>query len=380
MLNLVADEYATTRLWEYILLAPFHAPEWIRASQQPPTNAQLTLRRVDYIIEHMELDGMGGVPQKVLFMEAKRHAAGAFQTKECEIQAWGACQAYSLHEGGGRPCWYQTCIGTATRLWIYNPWKDEAIAFLPGAYNLGDLNMYLDIAEYGEAIIRALAYISNHHTPPDKFLRKSAPSISSSDPSSEPAQSPTTASRNALRTLASGQNQIPLDPQHWIHVEITRDDGSFLHGRCNNGDQFSAPNDASSWRVQTGPNREGCYVYIQPVTRAVFWTATLVPTQGQVHPGPDQWQGEELDIPVAGPSGSNAASGNQETRGTMIRVQATKKPGPTRDTTFWGFTDRFGNMRWEKSTRWKSDVYEGENVMVYQSKTGTRYFFIKDGR
>lgn len=202
----VADEHATTRLWEYLLRMPFDGLEWVRSSQQPPTSAVNSLRRVDYIIEHVDMDG--GHVTKVLFMEAKRYGAEERDVRECEMQAWEAAMVYSLHEGGGRPCWFQTCIGTSSRLWIYDPQHEHPIAFLPGAFSLARLDHHLDVTEYGEDILKALRYIAKHHRPPAKFLEQSSPLISSPGASSEVAQSPGTASRAALKTLTAGQTQI----------------------------------------------------------------------------------------------------------------------------------------------------------------------------
>lgn len=352
----VRDEFATTRLWEYIIQQAFEGLEWVRASQQPPTTAVHSLRRVDYIVEYIHMQS--GAVMQVLFIEAKKHGATETDIRQCESQAWEACMTHSINEGGMRPVWYQTCIGTTSRLWIYDPWREDPIAFLPGQHSLGHLDHYLDISEHGTQIMYALKYISNHREPPAKFLA-SSPLVSSDGSSSEPAQSPTTATREALTNRAAGQTQIPLHQNHWVHIKIMSDNGGSLYGRSDDGFELRTSKDA--WIVQKGKQREGCYVHIHPQTKQAYWTETLEPSQLQ----PDLGQ-----IPVTSePSSSKAARRDPEW--VHVRVQiVTHITRPDE----WIFKDVNNKTRKTLKPEWEKERYEGKDVHVFHSKKASYYW------
>lgn len=105
-----------------------------RASQQPASIEKHELRRVDLIVEKINLEN--GMARKVLMMEAKKHGATKAEILECEAQGWESamtCSLFGSHPTGV-PVWYQTCIGTRTRLWIYDPASELPVPFLPGVF------------------------------------------------------------------------------------------------------------------------------------------------------------------------------------------------------------------------------------------------------
>lgn len=303
----VYDEFATTRLWEYLLREPFNKPEWVWASQQPPYDPK-ALRRVDLILEHIALDGSSS--QKVLMMEAKKHGATEGEIRKCEGQAWEAAFDFSLNQKDQdlRPVWYQTCVGTTTRFWICNPTSDFPIQFLPGVFGLENLNEYIDIETYGNEIMDAFNYIRRHRVPPPKHLSQRPPSESSSGPSSEPPQSPSSAARTNLNIAAAARNPIPLHPNHWTYIEITHakiteDDVIILVGSSKDGQLLETVEE--DWRPQfipSGNQRVGYFAYIEKKTQQVYWTWKLMPpeealSQAGVQQNPRAFKGTE-----AGPS------------------------------------------------------------------------------
>jgi hypothetical protein len=64
-------------------------------------------------------------------MEAKKLGATETEIRVGEVQAWQAAFKCSLYEGG-HLIWYMTCIGTAARIWIYDPTSEFPIPFLQG--------------------------------------------------------------------------------------------------------------------------------------------------------------------------------------------------------------------------------------------------------
>lgn len=172
-------------------------------------------------------------------------------------------------------------------------------SFSTGAYGLGHLDEheYLDIAQYGEKIIKECEYIKRNHQPPERYLSQQSPSSSSTGALSEPATSPTSAGRNALRQEASGETDLPLDPQYWKWAKILGNYGSNVSWQAEDGQRFNTPR--NDWKIKPRDHegkQEGYFVYIQPNTHDVYWNWTLQ-AETQEDPGPPKV--------VAGPSSAN---------------------------------------------------------------------------
>lgn len=265
----VHDEWATTKLWEYLFNKKYFSDdEWIVASQQPPSRAYPSLRRVDLIIQYHPLGNR--VWETVLFLEAKRNAARETDIAECETQAWRA--GLEIHSTEGqRPVWFMTAIGPTFRVWIYDPATDLPVPVLPGCLGIDHEDDYLDIdnAENSKALREAFRSIKRHHIPPQKFLAHSTPIVSSDQGGSSSPPAP------PLEVLASAAKApIPLAENSWIYAHTVQSDESSVTSRLASGAELtSLPTD---WQPQYKDNIP-CLTYITP-GRNVFWTYTLDPS------------------------------------------------------------------------------------------------------
>lgn len=276
----VQGEYATKRLWQYLLRAPFPEKEWVISSEQPPSyTARPELkRRVDLVVEHMDLSGQ---PQtKVLFMELKKHNAPEQDIRECESQCFDAAFTFNVWDRQNKPhrsIWLQACIGTTTRFWVYNTDQESAegsFPFLPGAFGLQGHDGYIDVHEHSALILEAYSYIRSHKVPPSKFLVFTAPSLS---PEQEPPPPlPETASSSApqVMDMSDVQGQIPLAQNLWLYVEVYKKEGDKINVRTQSGTRIRT--DSSRWIQQfrqEGNLARPCFAYIGK--DGVYWTWNL---------------------------------------------------------------------------------------------------------
>ncbi|RSL83311.1 hypothetical protein CDV31_016844 [Fusarium ambrosium] len=82
-------EWATTKFWEYVFKQNvFGSRHWAIASQQPPTDDENDLRRVDLVVENID-DNENSTA--LLLMEAKRANVTLDLIDEVEYQAFTAC-------------------------------------------------------------------------------------------------------------------------------------------------------------------------------------------------------------------------------------------------------------------------------------------------
>ncbi|KAF4470384.1 hypothetical protein FALBO_2719 [Fusarium albosuccineum] len=166
-------EWATTKFWEYIFKQNvFGSRHWAIASQQPPTDDEDDLRRVDLVVENID-DNANSTT--LLFMEAKRANVSLDQIDVVEYQAFTACCAHLYHTG--RPSiWAMTCVGSKTRLWAYKYNDDYMTAFWPSGDGLSARGEYAEYSTHGQEILRQLEYIKYNPIPGlDVFQRPPSP-------------------------------------------------------------------------------------------------------------------------------------------------------------------------------------------------------------
>lgn len=271
------DEFATTQLWEYILRTVFHSSDRVLSSQQPPSYEKESLRRVDFVVKFMDEDVRE--ERSVLFMEAKKAGAAQADISTAETQAYDAAMGYSVWDGKGTSVWAQTCIGTSIRFWIYDPASSFLEPFLPGSFDLGHLDEYLDVEIYADEIKRAMSYIAKHHIPPAKFLSKQTPPITTASysPSVSPEDIPSPA-RAYSQASSSVRGQIPLTLGSWVQVNIKEAVRDTLVGCTMDGVEITFKKDI--WKPQKidyeGSSRP-CWAYI--LGRDVYWTWTRDPAR-----------------------------------------------------------------------------------------------------
>jgi hypothetical protein len=132
-------EWATTRLWEYIFKEEvFKGKMWSIASQQPPTDEDGDLRRVDLVPEHSDDNGAWA---RVLFFEAKCANATPSDLETVEFQAFTACCAY-LHYVGKQSVWAVTAFAGKARLWAYRAGNDYLTPWVPKGDAIGAPDEY----------------------------------------------------------------------------------------------------------------------------------------------------------------------------------------------------------------------------------------------
>lgn len=262
----VRDEYATTRLWEYLLNKKyFYQQEWILSSQQPPSYALRSLRRVDLVIEHHNLNRRED-RKVVVFVEGKKHGAVNDDIVTCEGQLFGAAAEMTTAERK-QPVWLMSVIGTRFQLMIYDPASMFTVPFLPGCFALVEsVSSYLDIddRQHSNALHGAFRYIRNNHIPPQKFLNGSSPSVSTQPSGSSPPPP-------SFETLASGAKALPpLDPSHWIFIDNFKAEGLGFFASCL-PDGTEIVTQPQMWTPTMFYN-EPCSIYTDAQTRDVFYT------------------------------------------------------------------------------------------------------------
>ncbi|KAL2887286.1 hypothetical protein HOO65_050407 [Ceratocystis lukuohia] len=161
-------EWATTRFWEYVFKqVAFVGPDWIIASQQPPTRRHDDRRRVDLKLELINQF----FHQPLLFIEAKRSDESLTYFDDVEAQAYNACMAH-LVETGQKTVWAMTCVGTKTRLWAVYHKNDYMKAFWPPGNGLSDPEEYADYEFQEHEILYYLDYMKNNIVPDGKIFRQ----------------------------------------------------------------------------------------------------------------------------------------------------------------------------------------------------------------
>nr|CEG03536.1 unnamed protein product [Fusarium acuminatum CS5907] len=166
-------EWATTKFWEYVFKENvFGSSRWAIASQQPPTDDENDLRRVDLVVENIDENGNSAT---LLFMEAKKANVTLDQIDVVEYQAFTACCAHLSYTR--RSCiWAMTCVGSKTRLWAYRSNDDYLTPFWPLGDGLSDRAEYLEYSVHGEEILRKLNFIKKNPMPGlDVFERPPSP-------------------------------------------------------------------------------------------------------------------------------------------------------------------------------------------------------------
>ncbi|KAF8855021.1 hypothetical protein BDZ45DRAFT_21970 [Acephala macrosclerotiorum] len=168
------NEWATTRLWEYILRAQvFIGPTWAISSQQPPGNEEGNQRRVDIVIEHWDdTDGW----MQWMFVEAKLAGATPEEVASAEQQAFTASVAYTHYYDVPRVC-SMTCFGGKAKLWLYAG-ADYLEPFVPPESDgLGVREEYVDVhSTDGYQILVGLEFIRDHRVPAPTLQSTSSPS------------------------------------------------------------------------------------------------------------------------------------------------------------------------------------------------------------
>ncbi|KAJ4186648.1 hypothetical protein FSOLCH5_014487 [Fusarium solani] len=166
-------EWATTKFWEYVFKQNvFGSRHWAIASQQPPTDDENDLRRVDLVVENID-DNENSTT--LLFMEAKRANVTLDLIDEVEYQAFTACCAHLYYTR--RPSiWAMTCVGSKTRLWAYKINDDYMTPFWPSGDGLSARGEYAEFSTQGQEILRRLNFIKHNPIPgSDIFQRPPSP-------------------------------------------------------------------------------------------------------------------------------------------------------------------------------------------------------------
>ncbi|KAF9767413.1 hypothetical protein IL306_000036 [Fusarium sp. DS 682] len=166
-------EWATTKFWEYVFKENvFGSRHWAIASQQPPTDDENDLRRVDLVVENIDDNENSTI---LLFMEAKRANVTLDQIDVVEYQAFTACCAHLSYTR--RSCiWAMTCVGSKTRLWAYRFNDDYLTPFWPLGDGLSARAEYVEYSTHGNEILRKLNFIKKNPMPgPDVFERPPSP-------------------------------------------------------------------------------------------------------------------------------------------------------------------------------------------------------------
>ncbi|KAF8847846.1 hypothetical protein BDZ45DRAFT_681625 [Acephala macrosclerotiorum] len=157
-------EYAAAEFWQYALKEHyFKGPEWSIAPEQPPTEAEGDLRRVDKIIKRFR--STSSYFRGVVLVELKRQSATQKDIDEVEYQAFTACCAF-LHYYRLDTVWAMTAVGTAARIWFYNRGETYLTPFIPPSQALGARSDYIE-ANSPEAnqLSAAFRHINKHNSP-----------------------------------------------------------------------------------------------------------------------------------------------------------------------------------------------------------------------
>lgn len=373
----IFDEWAATRLWEYIIRRYFDGNEFVVSSQQPPyVDTPTTLRRVDLIVEHVS--SVTGYSQTLLFFEAKKHGASRDEVMKCETQAWEAASSYYIQNNLSHAVWYLTAVGTTYRVWIMDPRNESPVPFLPGVFSFENIHDYLDVDDWGRTLIKAFHYIQQHPAPPDKLMEETCPSptVSSDQAMSSPSPMPEAAA-------AAARNPIPLREDLWVEATVVHKDASKTISKVGNGETFESL--LGDWQPRYKSDGSLCYTYIDPATKFVYWTYTLEPE------APSAWQspasgakpsGHQFSFepgPSGGPSHAQAGrgEGSSSTHGKKlvnVRVRVIEHVTSKDE---WQFENARRSRQTTLRTQWKrrpdlnlgsSWVYETGNHIYYTTQ------------
>lgn len=385
----IHDEWATTRLWEYIMQHYFHEDEFVVSSQQPPyVGFPTPLRRVDLIVEH--ISSTTGDSYTILMMEAKKHGATETDILECETQAWEAAYSYSIRQPEIRFVWFVTVVGTTYRVWIMDPRvnRDHPVAVLPGVHALGHLDEYLDLEPWGRNLAQMLRFIRSNHTPPKEYVdqNKTPSPASSNQEMSSPPPIPEAAA-------AAAKAPIPLSEEFWIQVVITHRSAGRLVGRLNNGAELESSEE--DWTPRYRSDYSVCYTYMEQTSQNVYWTPTLEPFESH-EPLPQQnvveeeqlytevsqtGPGQDQSLYTSGLPGSSGQVQNEvrvatssrknEKRLREVQVKVIKK---TWGKDIWQFEDARRLIQEPERTQWKRQVIPGiGRFWAYEGNSHTYY-------
>lgn len=158
-------EWATTRFWEHIIRSFFAANKgWVLSSQQPPTDEDANLRRVELALDQWK--GKAQPMRRVFFFEGKKHGASATEIDNVEVQIYDACMDHLLHSR--REYMYaMTAIGTRARFWIVHVDDQYPTPWVPKGDHLGDKSEYIEAhSSEGSSIEAALRHMKSHGVMP----------------------------------------------------------------------------------------------------------------------------------------------------------------------------------------------------------------------
>lgn len=379
----IHDEWATTRLWEYLIQRSFRDEEFVISSQQPPyIDSPAPLRRVDLIIEH--ISSTTGQQSTVFIVEAKKHGAKEEDIRQCEGQAWQAANSFVIQMNYSRPVWYLTAIGTTYRIWIMDPRTEFPVYFLPGVFSLGDIDGYLDVDTHGKDLIKAFRYIQKNLVPPEKYILQASPAASSDQVMSSSPPVPEAAA-------AAARAPVPLREDLWILVTITHNDGLRVFGRVDNNEFESRSED---WQLRYKQDKSLCYTYIQPGTQKVYWAPRLDsdvllahqnPISEEQPPDKGSWTRsvplQDRSSPVAEDSGSYSHTDRGEGSSSMpteprkanwVEVKITVIPHSTSKDE-WVFKDVRGSQKKVPRNEWEHTSVNGKGAWFW--KRGHHYYY-----
>lgn len=171
-------EWATTKFWEHIIRPWYPAKEkWVIASQQPPTDKDVNLRRVELVVD--KWIGTSQLMHRLFIFEAKKHSASVTEIDELEHQAYNASVAH-LHYSSREQLYAMTVIGTRARLWVVDTVETYLIPWIPEDIGLSEKTEYIKAHSTGGHLIEdGFRYMKKHEEMPAKklkALRKNLPS------------------------------------------------------------------------------------------------------------------------------------------------------------------------------------------------------------
>ncbi|KIH92479.1 hypothetical protein SPBR_03028 [Sporothrix brasiliensis 5110] len=314
-------EWATTRFWEYFLnCIVFNQDEWAASSQQPPSHVPGVSRRVDSVVEHIDL--ATGISSTVLFVEMKRAAASQTELTGCEHQAFTAGCEFSIDTNLSR-VWAMTCIGSQARLWIVGKNRDYLIPYFLITHGKAERAEYVEVSGTGGIqLLHCLNYIKSYSYPPSDVVEQLLAS-SSSDDSSYPMDDSSNEPESPEVSAPTPAHTVDPFTLHGGDTTITGDNGD-----------------------ETTP-----YQYLDPITQ--------------------DWSGVVGDTPVTtGVAGIEAEAEAEEQ--AWVKVSLRKISHITRRDEFT-FPAVDGKVRSTDRGDWDKVIYKNKNAWFIRYR-GTYYY------
>lgn len=198
-------EWGTTRLWEHKVHKEFPAGEdWIVASQQPPTDEDGNLRRVDLVVDKWKRENY---THRLFIFEAKKKSATLTEIDELEQQAYNACLAYLIYTDREH-MYAMTVVGTMARLWIAHIGADihYLVPWIPAGDGLSRKEQYIEAnSTDGYLIEEGFKYMKKYKEMPNRKLDKLCEAVA-------PKESTSEAQLSNIHSNDPSRHSIPAEP------------------------------------------------------------------------------------------------------------------------------------------------------------------------